>query len=60
MMFPKDHSNTGGESLCESCLYLHNGSKSPHGYVGFCKLSKDFVIDCGVCSKYTERGKNNG
>ena len=60
MMFPKDHSNTGGESLCESCIYLHNGSKSPTGYVGFCKLSKDFVIDCGVCSKYTERINDNG
>lgn len=60
MMFSKDHSNSGGQSLCETCLFLHNGTKSPNGFVGFCALSKDFVIDCGVCSKYTERNYENG
>lgn len=60
MAFPfKDNTNTGGESLCESCTYLLNGAKSPNGYVGLCRLSKDFVRDCGICSKY-EKGETHG
>ena len=55
MMFSKDHSNSGGQSLCETCLFLHNGNKIPDGFVGYCGFDRDFHVDVGVCREYKER-----
>ena len=57
MSFPyKDNTNTGGECLCESCIF--SGANKNTYYI--CNRENSFHANVGICNKYQERTKNNG
>ena len=56
MMFGKDYSNTGGECLCETCLYCIRHVHILNGdAMAECKKFKDIYVNVGVCKDYVEK-----
>lgn len=56
-MFGKDYSNTGGECLCETCLYCIRHVHIPLNgdAMSECKKFKDIYVNVGVCKDYVEK-----
>jgi hypothetical protein len=63
MMFPKDHSNTGGECLCKSCRWCCDYKIQPNSKIpiGYCILDDYIHANVGVCNDYEGyKEDNNG
>ena len=56
MMFDKNNTNFGGESLCDSCIFA--GANKNTYYI--CNRENSFHANVGICNKYQERTKDNG
>lgn len=56
MMFSKENSNTGGECLCETCLYCSRHVRVRNSDIMTeCKKFKDIYFNVGVCKDYVEK-----
>lgn len=55
-MFSKENSNTGGECLCETCLYCSRHVRVRNSdTMAECKKFKDIYFNVGVCKHYVEK-----
>ena len=58
MAFPfKDNTNTGGEPLCDACMFDHLVHRDA---VYHCDRDMALHNDVGICNKYQERKIDNG
>ena len=60
-MFSKDNTNTGGESLCESCVYcdvLTDKFDRPIFNFICCRHDLNTYVNVGICKDY--KGVTNG